>query len=176
MIKSAKIPNVDNMTLSEIEERGLQHLMVAKKKIRRQAGRPRKLPDRQYQFSLSYWYGLIAADYHQLSKIQRVRVALECWKTLIGRMKAIPADPQESKLNADEAMKMLGKLENAQRSDSEREKEAFKLSDTAQEAALALVGAGPVPVRQPDLNASQSSDQTKVDTSGQGSDGENLHA
>lgn len=106
--------NIDNLTLSELEERGLTHLVTAKGRIRRQSGRPRKEPDRRYQFSLSYWYGLIAADYHKLSKIQRVRVALECWKTLICRMKNVPADPEESKINADEAMKMLGLLEKKQ--------------------------------------------------------------
>ena len=107
----SKMSAISSMTLSEIEAKGLAHLLIQNKKIKRQAGRPRKLPERQYQFSLSYWYGLIAADYHKLSRTQRVRVALDCWKTLINRMKALPADPQESKLNAEEAMKMLGKLE-----------------------------------------------------------------
>lgn len=145
MLKTAKTPNVDLMTLSEIEAAGLQHLLVNKQKIRKQAGRPRKLPDRQYQFNLSYWYGLIAADYHALSRHQRVRVALECWKTLINRMKTIPADPQESRLNAEEAMRMLGKLENAQQKDAISEKVASKLTESAQAAALALVGEGPLP-------------------------------
>ena len=173
MLKTAKIPNVDFMTLSEIEEKGLTHLMVNKAKLKRQAGRPRKLPDRHYQFNLSYWYGLIAADYHQLSRIQRVRVALECWKTLINRMKALPANPEESRLNADEAMRMLGKLENAQQKDSEGEKVASQLSETAPEAALCLVGAGPRP--EP-FAAPQRSDANEVDKSGQDIDGGNLHA
>lgn len=164
MIKTAKIPNVDFMTLSEIEAKGLTHLLVNKSKLKRQAGRPRKLPDRQYQFNLSYWYGLIAADYHQLSRIQRVRVALECWKTLINRMKALPANPEESKLNADEAMRMLGKLETAQRRDEDSEKGALRLDETAPEAALALIGAGPLPSTKPDAREHASiSNEEKVE-------------
>lgn len=150
MIKTAKIPNVDLMTLSEIEEKGLTHLLVSKSRIKKQAGRPRKLPDRQYQFNLSYWYGLIAADYHYLSRHQRVRIALECWKTLIGRMKTLPTNPEESRLNAEEAMKMLGKLEKAQEKDAISERMSDQLTATAQAAALALTGQGPLPTVDPD--------------------------
>ena len=173
MIPKIKVERIDRMTLSEIEAKGLQHLLTLKKKIKRQPGRPRVIPDRRFQFSMSYWYGLIAADYHQLSKIQRVRVALECWKALLTRMKSIPSNPEESKLNADEAMRMLGKLEGNIREGSEGDLVALqrKGTEAASQLEPALVAA-----EQPYLNASQSLDQTKVDTSGQGSDGENLHA
>lgn len=110
---------IDRMTLAEVEANGLKHLVINKRRIKRQPGRPRVVPDRRFQFSMSYWYGLIAADYHQLSRQQRVRIALECWKALLSRMKNLPADPNESRMNAEEAMKMLGKLESKQYSGSD---------------------------------------------------------
>jgi hypothetical protein len=145
-IPVVKTVRLDKMTLSEIEAKGLQHLLVQKRKIKRQVGRPRVIPDRRFQFSMSYWYGLIAADYHSLPRYQRARIAVECWKALLARMKSIPSDPNESKMNAEEAMRMLGKLEGK----GPEEPEGEKGSDQQPEPATAPDQAGPEPADQAD--------------------------
>ena len=128
-IPTIKTARLDRMTLSEIEAKGLAHLLTQKKNIKRQPGRPRVIPDRRFQFSMSYWYGLIAADYHSLPRYQRARIAVECWKALLSRMKTIPSDPQESKMNAEEAMRMLAKLEGNDHSQPDGDKVASQHPD-----------------------------------------------
>ena len=153
-IPTVKTLHLDRMTLSEIEAKGLTHLLVQKKKIKRQPGRPRVIPDRRFQFSMSYWYGLIAADYHSLPRYQRARIAVECWKALLSRMKTIPSDPQESKMNAEEAMRMLAKLEG-------KDYKAVESAETASqhpgcEAGPETVAVQPLPDPvAPDLNDSE---------------------
>jgi len=102
---------IDNLTMSELKERGLTHLVDELGRPKRRRRVVKKVIDRRNQFSLTYWYGLIAEDYAKLSRIQRVKVALDCWKTLINKANTLPSDPEESKMNVDEAMRMLGKLE-----------------------------------------------------------------
>jgi len=57
---------------------------------------------------------LIVADYKKLRPSQRTRIAIECWKTLISKANSIPADPDQSNLNATDALQLLKELENNQ--------------------------------------------------------------
>lgn len=63
------------------------------------------------QFSLTYWFNLIVENYDKLSPYQRSEIALSCWKTLINKSKALPTAPEDSALNAEEAMKTLKEIE-----------------------------------------------------------------
>lgn len=108
--------NINLLTLSEIKEKGLESLLVKPKKRslfvkgHQLGGRPKGLKNYK-QFSLSYWYDLIVKEYPKLRPIQRSRIALECWKTLVGKSQHLPTDPADSKLNADVAMDALKNLE-----------------------------------------------------------------
>jgi len=77
---------------------------------RNPAGRPKGSKDKK-QFSLTYWFKLIEADYNKLSPSQRTRIALECWKKLIDKSKSLPTTSEDSKLNANESMKLLRDVE-----------------------------------------------------------------
>ena len=73
-------------------------------------GKPKGCKDKR-QFSLTYWFNLILADYGKLKPSQRSKIALDCWKTLINKAKQLPVDPEDSAFNADEAMKTLRDVE-----------------------------------------------------------------
>jgi hypothetical protein len=83
---------------------------------RNPAGRPKGSKDKK-QFSLNYWFNLIQSDYGKLKPSQRVKIALECWKTLINKSKALPVDPEDSNFNAVEAMKMLNEITSGNKPD-----------------------------------------------------------
>lgn len=78
---------------------------------RNPAGRPKGSKDLR-QFSLTYWFNLLTQEYSKLKPSQRSKIALECWKVLVNKSKALPQDPEDSALNADEAMKTLRELES----------------------------------------------------------------
>lgn len=100
------------MTLSEIEARGLTEELSKPKPPKKKAGRPRKLLDTRKQFSLSYWYSLIMKDFDKLRPAQRTRLGMEFWKTLVSKAQTLPADPEQSTLNASDALQMLKDLES----------------------------------------------------------------
>lgn len=104
--------NLSQLTLSQIEERGLTHLLNRPKVRKAGPGRPKEKLNKRNQFSLTYWFRLIEKDFKKMRPAQRCRIALECWKVLINKANSIPSDPEESKLNADEAMGILKDVEN----------------------------------------------------------------
>lgn len=75
-------------------------------------GRPKGSKNKQ-QFSLTYWYNLILADYSKLKPLQRSKIALDCWKTLISKAKTLPLDPDDSLMNVNDAMGMLKEIEKS---------------------------------------------------------------
>lgn len=77
---------------------------------RNPAGRPKGSKDHK-QFSLTYWFNLILADYAKLTPYQRSEIALACWKTLVAKSKALPTSPEDSTLNAEDALKTLKEIE-----------------------------------------------------------------
>jgi hypothetical protein len=103
--------SVGNMLMSEIEAKGLTHLLKPQRRRRKLPLRTRKPLDKHQQFSMSYWYGLIVKDYNKLRPVQRTRIALECWKVLASKINTIPVSPEDSALNANDAMTMLKEIE-----------------------------------------------------------------
>lgn len=81
-------------------------------------GRPKGAKDHR-QFSLTFWFNLILADYSKLKPSQRSKIALDCWKTLVTKAKSLPADPEDSSFNAEEAMISLKEIESRLQSKSD---------------------------------------------------------
>ena len=74
------------------------------------SGRPKGAKDHR-QFSLTFWFNLILADYAKLKPSQRSKIALDCWKTLVTKAKSLPSDPEDSAFNSVEAMEELKRIE-----------------------------------------------------------------
>lgn len=104
--------NIDHLTLSQIQERGLEAELNRPKRYKRGPGRPRQKLDKRNQFSLTYWFRIIEKDFKKLRPVQRCRIALDCWRTLLNKSNSIPMDPEESKMNADEVMGILKGIES----------------------------------------------------------------
>jgi hypothetical protein len=129
--------SLSNMTLSQIQEKGLEHLLNKPKRYKPGPGRPKMSLDKRSQFSLTYWFRLIMKEYKKLRPSQRVRIALDCWKTLLNKSNAIPSDPEESRLNAEEVLGILKDVEN------------YKTTPKTQdESALVPIRPNPTPTEQ----------------------------
>jgi hypothetical protein len=75
-------------------------------------GRPRGSKDRSLiRYKISYWLDKIEAEWADLTANQRANISLELTKILINKSKALPTDPNDSKLNVDEVMLMLRSAE-----------------------------------------------------------------
>lgn len=77
-------------------------------------GRMKGVPSK-LQFSLTYWFDLLLQEYAKLKPAQRAKIAQECWKVLINKARTLPQDPDDSKFNAEEAMKKLDEVESSLR-------------------------------------------------------------
>jgi Family of unknown function (DUF5681) len=77
-------------------------------------GRMKGVPSK-LQFSLTYWFDLLLQEYAKLKPAQRAKIAQECWKVLINKARVLPTDPEDSVLNADEALKQLEAIETSLR-------------------------------------------------------------
>lgn len=73
-------------------------------------GKPKGCRDKR-QFSLTYWYNLIQDQWAELTPNQRANIALDCWKVLVNKAKSLPTDPNDSRLNAETASKLLAEAE-----------------------------------------------------------------
>lgn len=103
--------SIEHLTLSELQERGLEHRISPTAVKKNKGGRPKEKIDKRNQFSLTYWFRLLQKDFKKLRPIQRSRIALDCWKTLINKSNSIPQDPEDSKVNASQTMEVLRGLE-----------------------------------------------------------------
>lgn len=88
-------------------------------------GRPKGLKDKR-QFSLTFWFDLLLAEYPRLKPSQRSKIALDCWKTLIHKSNSLPSDPQESVMNVTEAQAFLKEIEKTTRIDIVKESKEVK--------------------------------------------------
>ena len=73
-------------------------------------GKPKGTKDSR-QFSLSFWFQIILDNYPDLNPNQRAQIALECWKKLIDKSNASVLGVNSSKLNAEQASKLLAEAE-----------------------------------------------------------------
>ena len=59
---------------------------------------------------ISFWMDKIAAEWDKLTPNQKTHYSVELAKLLINKAKALPISPEESLLNADEAMAQLNQI------------------------------------------------------------------
>jgi hypothetical protein len=124
IVVKEKIPwNLNELTLSEIEERGLTHLLNRKKpvdlhKIKdvRFKGLPRKTSVKpsigvKSWYSIGYWHKKLEREWSKLQPNQRAHYSVELIKMLVSKLNQMPVDPHDSVLNANDALQMLRDLE-----------------------------------------------------------------
>lgn len=75
------------------------------------AGRPKGSVNRQWA-NVGYWFAIIEQNLDKLSPSEKIRISQWAMTILIEKMKGID-NPEESKQNADEAMKLLKQMESA---------------------------------------------------------------
>jgi len=61
---------------------------------------------------ISFWMDKIYQEWDKLTPNQKTHYSVELAKLLISKAKALPISPEESLLNADEAMAALKKIES----------------------------------------------------------------
>ena len=74
------------------------------------AGRPKGAKDRKWT-QAQYWFERLENEYEKITPALRARLCLEMLKVVIGKTKEAPDSPEESKQNAEEALKILKELE-----------------------------------------------------------------
>lgn len=115
--------NIDNMTLSEIQEKNLAHLMV---KIRTKrpyikrdyrfkvgdskAGRRSGTKDKTW-YSISYWHKKLEREWSLLKPNQRAHYSVELMKLLASKLNTLPVDMKDSISNASETLSLIKSLE-----------------------------------------------------------------
>lgn len=75
------------------------------------AGRPKGSTNRQWA-NVGYWFEIIEKNIGEVSAAQKIEIAKWAMSILIDKMKGID-NPEESKQNAEEAMKLLKAMESA---------------------------------------------------------------
>lgn len=115
--------NINLMTLSQIKEKGLEHLLEKKKakhpyfkpdsrfKVGNTYGsKHRSVKDRTW-FSVSYWHKKLEREWPKLTENQRAGYSVDLMKMLTSKLNSLPVDPLDSKLNASTALEMMKGLE-----------------------------------------------------------------
>lgn len=72
-------------------------------------GKPKGSKDKSY-LKLSFWFDEVKKDWSKLKPSQRAKLSIEMMKMLTNKLKALPVDPEESNINAEEALKMLEQI------------------------------------------------------------------
>lgn len=75
------------------------------------AGKQKGTLDHKW-YSVMHWYNELRKDWDKLTPNQRASYSIELMKMLSAKMKSMPIDPDESKLNADEMMDQLKQIES----------------------------------------------------------------
>jgi hypothetical protein len=152
LVVAQKHVNISHMTLSEIQEKGLEHLLIPPKRKRtRILVDPRfKLKPGDYHrthtlrektwSSVSYWHRKLERTWESLTENQKAHYSVELMKMLVGKLNNIPANPRESRINAEEAISVLKSLED--------KKQLIPSSTTSATPAVETVTAPP-PVEEP---------------------------
>lgn len=74
------------------------------------AGRPKGSVNRQWA-NVGYWFAIIEENLTKLSPSEKIRISQWAMTILIEKMKGID-NPEESKQNAEETMKLLKAMES----------------------------------------------------------------
>jgi hypothetical protein len=62
-------------------------------------------------YKIGYWLDKLHEELPNLTANQRANISVELIKLLVNKSKALPIDPNDSKLNATEALKLLQDVE-----------------------------------------------------------------
>lgn len=73
-------------------------------------GRPKGSKDRKF-LTLQYWFDELCKDWKKLKPAQRAKLSVQLMQMLTNKLKALPGDPQDSVINANEALSRLKAIE-----------------------------------------------------------------
>lgn len=116
--------NIENMTLTEIQERNLAHLMIKNRTKRvyikkdhrfkvgnNLAGRRSSSQDKTW-YSISYWHKKLEREWSLLKPNQRAHYSVELIKLLASKLNTLPVDMKDSISNASETLSLIKSLES----------------------------------------------------------------
>lgn len=75
-------------------------------------GRPKGSKTKAY-LTLDYWFNELQKDWPKLKPAQRAKLSKELMQMLTNKMKSIPGTPEQSALNAKDALNLLSELSGA---------------------------------------------------------------
>lgn len=122
--KPERTPNIDNMTLSEIQEKNLAHLMfenrqkrIYKKRDNRfKLGKSISIKKASVQdktwYSVTHWHKKLEREWSELKPNQRAHYSVELIKLLVSKLNTIPVDQKDSIDNASATLSMIKSLES----------------------------------------------------------------
>jgi hypothetical protein len=73
-------------------------------------GRPKGSKDKKF-LTLQFWYDRLETDWKKLKPAQRAKLSVQLMQMLTNKLKELPGSPQDSLLNANEALSRLKLLE-----------------------------------------------------------------
>lgn len=61
--------------------------------------------------TLKFWYDRLETDWKKLKPAQRAKLSVQLMQMITNKIKQLPSDPQESLMNANDALTQLKQLE-----------------------------------------------------------------
>jgi len=76
-------------------------------------GKPKGSKDHSWA-KISHWIQKLESQWELLTPNQKAHYSVELTKLLVSKLKSLPNDPNQSKLNVNEALQLLKQVENTQ--------------------------------------------------------------
>lgn len=115
--------NLERFTLSELQERGLEHLLPQPKvrnvssaqqdarfKLKYSQHKAKSVQDKTW-YSISYWHLKLEKEWFKLTSNQRAHYSVELMKLLANKLNTLPSDAIDSVTNASETLALIKSIE-----------------------------------------------------------------